>query len=75
MKDHIHTVGDGRGLRQVTLNGEIVRHCVYVDTRRGVVISHRHPISVDRRLGCVRTIRRKGRVSVEFTGAPPHEPA
>ena len=75
MKDHIHTVGDGRGQRRVMLNGQPVQRCVYVDTKRGVVISHVVPFSIDRHRGCARTIRRKGRVSVEFTGAPPHEPA
>jgi hypothetical protein len=35
--DHIHRVGDGRGLREVHCDGEKIHRCIYADTQRGTV--------------------------------------
>ncbi|ULJ67902.1 hypothetical protein [Wielerella bovis] len=36
-----HYVGDGRGNRDVYLNGERVSHVISADTKRGIVRVHR----------------------------------
>lgn len=46
MSDHIHTPGDGRGLRGVTMNGVVLDRVVYADTKRGVVRVHDNPPKV-----------------------------
>ncbi len=65
MGPHIHKPDDGRGMRLVTLNGEPIQHCVYADTKRGVVIAHVMPLTLNRRGDCIQTRRMKGRVVVE----------
>lgn len=37
MTDHIHTPDDGRGLRDVFLDGKLIRGCFYADTKNGIV--------------------------------------
>ena len=37
MHDWIHTPDDGRGRREVFLNGRKVLHAVYADTKKGKV--------------------------------------
>ena len=32
---NIHTAGDGRGAREVYVNGTLMKRVVYADTRRG----------------------------------------
>lgn len=34
---HIHTREDGRGIRDVYLDGRLIRGCFYADTERGIV--------------------------------------
>jgi hypothetical protein len=49
MTDHIHTPGDSRGLRRrVLVNGKLVKHCFYADTRRGIARAFRHPYRIDK---------------------------
>lgn len=36
MADHIHTPDDGRGQRDVYVDGLLVNGCFYADTRRGI---------------------------------------
>lgn len=38
-----HSPHDGRGLRRVYLNGEVIERVVYADTRRGLVLQHEDP--------------------------------
>lgn len=43
--DHIHRVHDGRGIRTVTCDGEIIHRCIYADTKRGTVKFYgEHPV-------------------------------
>jgi hypothetical protein len=35
--EHIHTFDDGRGNRDVFLDGKLIKYAVYADTKRGVV--------------------------------------
>lgn len=46
MRDHIHVRGDGRGPRQVYLNGKPIMQVVFADTRKGVVRFHDRPAKV-----------------------------
>lgn len=40
MDSHIHKPNDGRGQREVFLNGKRLTHCIYADTKRGIVDVH-----------------------------------
>ncbi len=40
MDDHIHRPDDGRGRRNVYLNGNKLTHCFYANTKRGIVDVH-----------------------------------
>lgn len=54
---HIHTPLDGRGLRDVTLNGKRVRGVVFADTRKGKIVMHDDPVRIHkhRKRAIVRT--------------------
>lgn len=57
--DHIHMVGDGRGQRDVYLNGKRLKNVIYANTRTGKVRLHDDPPKVHKygkRL-IVRTLR------------------
>uniref|UniRef100_UPI003F7FC659 hypothetical protein n=1 Tax=Xanthomonas sp. 0924 TaxID=2835534 RepID=UPI003F7FC659 len=45
---HIHTPDDGRGRRQVLVDGRPVKRVVYADTRRGLVRYHNDPPKPDK---------------------------
>lgn len=45
--EHIHTPNDGRGLRDVFLNGKLIEGCVYADTQEGIVRCHILPLRLD----------------------------
>ena len=40
MDSHIHKPGDGRGRRDVLLNGKPLKRCIYADTKRGIADVH-----------------------------------
>lgn len=46
--EHIHKAGDGRGRREVLVNGKRVDMVFYADTRRGVVRAYRAPLKLDK---------------------------
>ena len=62
---HIHFPGDGRGLRDVFVDGELVQDVVFADTRRGTVKVFKRPLQVDERGRIVRETR-YGVVEVRF---------
>lgn len=64
----IHTPGDGRGQRQVYLDGEPVYMCVYANTRTGVIRAYHDPVKVCPRREVVRSYKRRGNVRVEAMG-------
>ncbi|MGY4876505.1 hypothetical protein ACLUEY_01310 [Vreelandella aquamarina] len=37
MDDYIHRAGDKRGCRNVYLDGKLINHCIYANTKRGIV--------------------------------------
>lgn len=46
MSEHIHTIDDGRGARDVFVNGNKVELAVYADTKKGIVRFRPHPARV-----------------------------
>lgn len=63
MAEHIHTPHDGRGLRDVFVNGNRIDHVVWADTRKGVVWFMPAPVRVTR-AGEVYARRLRGQVEV-----------
>lgn len=68
MADHIHTPGDGRGRRDVFLDGKRLTHCIYADTKRGIIDVHvlddRGYTKLDKRRKRPLTKRYRGKVEV-----------
>ena len=46
---HIHTPGDGRGVREVFIDGKRLNYCFYADTRKGIARCYRKPIKIHKR--------------------------
>lgn len=46
---HIHTPDDGRGIRNVYLNGNKIPSAFYADTNRGIVLAYRLPLCVNKK--------------------------
>ncbi len=46
-RDWIHTYEDGRGIRDVYLDGRLLKRVVFADTRRGIVRVCDDPVRVD----------------------------
>lgn len=46
--DHIHTPKDGRGPRDVFVDGKLVDGVFFADTRRGIVRAYRRPLKLDK---------------------------
>ena len=62
--DHIHTGGDGRGQRDVFLDGRLIDQVVYADTKRGIVRVTDSPPRLDKWGKRILTRTMKGRVAV-----------
>lgn len=65
---HIHTPDDGRGGRDVYLDGTMIDRVVYADTRRGFVRMHHEPMRMSRRRECFITKKACGEVKVVQRG-------
>lgn len=63
---HIHTPGDGRGYRDVFVDGRRVERVFFADTRRGIVDSYRYPLKVHRHGKRAISRRLRGDVVVVF---------
>ena len=46
--DHIHTPEDGRGPREVFVDGKLVYRVFFADTRRGIVRAYLYPLRLDK---------------------------
>ena len=68
--DHIHTPGDGRGSRQVYINGVLCHRVVKADTKTGTVEVLTNPVAVDLETGHIKTMTLQGLVTVV-----PHHPS
>ncbi|APG04953.1 hypothetical protein BJI69_14330 [Luteibacter rhizovicinus DSM 16549] len=62
---HIHTPDDGRGHRQVYVNGKPMKRVVYADTRRGIVRYVPEPPRANKRGDGVIERTRRGKVEVK----------
>ena len=45
-QDHVHTVDDGRGARDVYLDGFKVNHVTFADIQLGLIIAHYDPLEI-----------------------------
>lgn len=68
MADHIHTPGDGRGLRDVFVNGNKVHCAGWADTRAGVVWFFPYPFRLVKGKGVIYARRLRGVVEVRPRG-------
>ena len=64
--NHIHTPDDGRGLRDVFVNGKLVMQVFYANTRTGVVKKYREPLKLNKWRKRVLTETLHGDVRVEM---------
>lgn len=64
MSDHIHTPDDGRGPRDVYLNGKLVRRVVYANTKKGKVRVCDEPLKLDKYRKRILIRTKRGRVEV-----------
>lgn len=64
MADHIHTPDDGRGIRDVFVDGQKVGHVFFADTKRGIVDYYPQPPKIDKREKRIISRRLRGRVEV-----------
>ena len=46
--EHIHTPKDGRGQRDVFIDGKRVDRVFFADTRRGIVRAFKYPLRLDK---------------------------
>lgn len=60
----IHTPGDGRGLRDVLLDGKPIKHVVYADTEKGKVRVAWYPYRINKRRQMIRHYTMRGHVEV-----------
>lgn len=45
-QEHVHTVDDGRGAREVYLDGVKVNHVTFADTQLGLIAAHYDPLEI-----------------------------
>lgn len=64
--EHIHTWDDGRGLRDVLLDGRVVEFVTFADTRKGKVVVFVHPFRPDKYRKRALTKTLYGEVEVRF---------
>lgn len=64
--DHIHTVGDGRGFREVFCDGRKLEACTFADTAEGYAICYRVPREIDHVNECLVTERVEGKITIEY---------
>lgn len=67
-RPHIHLPDDGRGPRQVYIDGQAVKRVIYADTRKGFVRIHHDPIRFNRKREVTRSFKRLGVVTVDPLG-------
>jgi hypothetical protein len=66
--DHIHRTDDGRGLRDVFVNGVMVDRAVYADTKKGIVFFVPFPVRIKKNSDEIYTRRLRGKVEVVQVG-------
>ena len=61
-----HSANDGKGSRQVLVNGNEVKRVLWANVEQGLVCFHPYPYRIDKRKGEVKTRLLRGDVKVEF---------
>lgn len=64
-QDHVHTVDDGRGARDVYLDGFKVNHVTFADTQLGLVVAYCEPVEIIPGTDCIDSHYAWGDVRVE----------
>ena len=62
--DHIHTPNDGRGYREVYVDGRKVERAFFADVKRGIVDFYPLPLRADKHRKRVISKRLRGKVEV-----------
>lgn len=60
----VHTPDDGRGMRDVYLDGQKIERVFYADTRAGLIRAHHQPAKICPRREVIRSYKRYGDVRV-----------
>lgn len=68
---HIHAWDDGRGLRDVFLNGAPADKCIFADTKKGKVVCYHPDLKLDKRKKRILTKTLYGKVEVKPKSANP----
>lgn len=66
MSEHIHTRSDGRGARDVFVNGNKIKYAIRADTKKGLVIFVPQPLRANRSGTEIYTRALRGEVKVVF---------
>lgn len=69
--DHIHSCNDDRGHRDVFVNGKLVKHVFFADTRKGVVRYYPNPLRLDKWGRRILSKTMRGKVEVRPRAATP----
>ena len=64
--DHIHVPDDGRGLREVFVNGKRYDRVFYADTKKGYADFYLYPYQIDRKWQELKSDRVFGKVEVRY---------
>lgn len=66
MNEHIHQVGDERGLRKIFVDGVEIKRVTYANTETGEVRHHGDPVEIDRDKNCAIEHTIHGKVEVQW---------
>ena len=64
--EFVHTCDDGKGNRDIWLNGRLLKYVVFADVRRGKVRVDRYPLRLDKYRKRVLQVTLRGRVEVKM---------
>ena len=64
-QEHVHTVDDGRGAREVYLDGVKVQDAFFADTQLGLVVAYCEPVEIIPGTDCIDSYHACGEVRVE----------
>jgi len=62
---HIHTPDDGRGVRDVFVDGKILDRCFFADTKKGVARAYRYPYKLHKHKKRALTKTYHGKITIK----------
>ena len=65
-ESNFHYVGDGRGQRNVFVNGNKIKNCLWADIDRGVVAFCPRPSGRIKKRGEIYSRKLRGKIIIEF---------